>query len=119
MSLHPRRTPMFVKKRALRKSRMASGPRPPVRIIFAAVLKELMRQRGWTQLGAARASVNERTLGSWRNLPFHGDGAEEWRTMIQGSQNAHLRRKESPVTAETQPVRTKTKGRVGRPFTVP
>ena len=44
-------------------SRMASGRRPPVRIIFAAVLKELMRQRGWTQRDLSMASgISQRRI---------------------------------------------------------
>ena len=47
------------------KSRMASRARPPVRIIFAAVLKELMRQRGWTQRDLSMASgISQRQISN-------------------------------------------------------
>ena len=46
-------------------SRMASRARPPVRIIFAAVLKELMRQRGWTQRDLSMASgISQRQISN-------------------------------------------------------
>ena len=63
--------------------------------------------------------LRARTLGSWRNLPFHGDGAEEWRTMIQGSQNADLRQEGIPRYGESSLYARKQRARVGRPFTVP
>src|SRR4026207_2438821 len=44
---------------------MASRTRPPVRIIFAAVLKELMRQRGWTQRDLSMASgISQRQISN-------------------------------------------------------
>ena len=64
MSLGPKRTRMSVKG-GRSESRMASGPRPPVRIIFAAVLKELMRQRGWTQRDLSMASgISQRQISN-------------------------------------------------------
>ena len=46
-------------------SRMASRTRPPVRSIFAAVLKELMRQRGWTQRDLSMASgISQRQISN-------------------------------------------------------
>ena len=61
-SLEPK--PMSVKS-GRSESRMASRTRPPVRIIFAAVLKELMRQRGWTQRDLSMASgISERQISN-------------------------------------------------------
>lgn len=60
----PKRIRMSVKS-GRSESRMASRTRPPVRVIFAAVLKELMRQRGWTQRDLAMASgISQRRISN-------------------------------------------------------